>query len=204
MANGQQSLPECGQDKGDLCGHHDSTHILLWAFEDLSWAKNTSSLATYQWLTNDFISSLSRGEPESQPPSRTCFGNKHPESIPTCCITVWYRACTASCCKTLHGIVRAAEKICGTPPPPPFHQSISSTHLTLQLMPHIHHRAFPAFFYYGKHRKSVVQESTRESGNCSLYLFCPPTPPPFWAHKLWTLSLWQGDSKIREQEYHTK
>ncbi len=35
------------------------------------------------------------------------------KSILTSCITVWYGACKASCCKTLQRIVRAAEKIVG-------------------------------------------------------------------------------------------
>lgn len=109
------------------------------------------------------------------------------------------RACTASCRKTLHGIVRAAEKIGGTPPP-------SIRALTAPTSPcswcHI-----PI--------TELFQPSATLGNTTNLWSRSPPgsqetavctfsAPPPFWTHKLWTLSLRQGDSKIREHEYHTK
>ncbi len=50
------------------------------------------------------------------------------ESILTSCITVWYGACNASCCKSLQRIVRAAEKNVGVSLPSL--QDIYSTRLS--------------------------------------------------------------------------
>lgn len=69
------------------------------------------------------------------------------ESTLTICITVWYRACTASSRKTFHRTVGAAEKIIG--PSLLSLQDIYSTCLThpsLHLFRFFLHKCFLAFF----------------------------------------------------------
>ncbi|XP_037548521.1 uncharacterized protein LOC119425069, partial [Nematolebias whitei] len=80
--------------------------------EDLSWSRNTASLAKKAHQRLYFLRKLKRaGAPT---PIMCTFYRGAIESVLTSCITVWFGACTASCRKTLQRIVRAAEKIVGT------------------------------------------------------------------------------------------
>ncbi|XP_060760791.1 uncharacterized protein LOC132870878 [Neoarius graeffei] len=78
--------------------------------EDLSW-NNTASLAKKAQQHLYFLHKLRRARVPA--PIMHTFYRGTIENILTSCITVWYGACTVSCCKTLQRIVRAAEKIIG-------------------------------------------------------------------------------------------
>ncbi len=94
--------------------------------EDLSWTNNISALAKKAQQHLYFLRKLRRAR---APASIMCtFYRGTIESILTSCITVWYGACNASCCKSLQRIVRAAEKIVGVSLPSL--QDIYSTRLT--------------------------------------------------------------------------
>uniref|UniRef100_A0A672HXF0 Reverse transcriptase domain-containing protein n=1 Tax=Salarias fasciatus TaxID=181472 RepID=A0A672HXF0_SALFA len=94
--------------------------------EDLSWNTNTTSLAKTAQRRLYFLRRLRRARAPT--PMMTTFYRGTVESILTSCITVWYGACTVSCCKTLQRIVRAAEKIIGVSLPSL--SSIYNTRLT--------------------------------------------------------------------------
>ena len=83
--------------------------------EDLSWSSNTASLARKAQQRLYFLRRLRRAR--APVPIMRTFYRGTTESILTSCITVWYGSCTASCKKTLQRIVRAAERIIGTPLP---------------------------------------------------------------------------------------
>lgn len=130
VENRRQSLPECGQDKGDVVAtrRERTRSVLLWALTVLpwrGWVHVTEDLSCPRKLSNDSTPSVSWEGPEPQAHHVLVLQRNHREHPD---LTVWNGACTASCCKTLHGIVRAAEKTGGTPFP--FLQNIYSTHLT--------------------------------------------------------------------------
>ncbi len=79
--------------------------------EDLSWTNNTAALAKKAQQRLYFLRKLRRARAPT--PIMCTFYRGTIESILTSCITVWYGACNASCCKSLQRIVRAAEKIVG-------------------------------------------------------------------------------------------
>ncbi|XP_076862714.1 nuclear respiratory factor 1 isoform X2 [Brachyhypopomus gauderio] len=93
--------------------------------ENLSWTTNSASLARKANQRLYFLRKLRRaGAPT---PIMNTFYSGAIESILTSCLTVWYGACTASCCRSLQRIVSAAEKIVGTSLPSL--QDLYSSHL---------------------------------------------------------------------------
>ena len=81
--------------------------------EDLSWSSNTASLARKAQQHLYFLRRLKRAR--APVPVMHTFYCGTTKNILTSCITVWNGGCTASCRKTLQRIVRAAEKIIGSP-----------------------------------------------------------------------------------------
>lgn len=207
VENQQLSLPEYGQDKGDFCGHQESTHSASFSEhqrcccgegECTSLRTSPGPTPPHPWprkLTNVSTSSVSWEEPQLQPPSCARSAKGTIESILTCCITVWYGAYTTSCCKTLHGIVRAAEKIGGTPLP--FLQNIYSTHLTRKALciagdaTCLSH-SFSSLLLLWRLIRLISLQARSPPGCQEAEVFA--FSAPFWIHKLWTSILQQGDS----------
>ncbi|KAL2089350.1 hypothetical protein ACEWY4_014038 [Coilia grayii] len=98
--------------------------------EDLSWSKNTASLASKAQQRLYFLRKLRRARAPS--PIMSNFYRGIIESILTSCITVWYGTCTVSCRKKLHRVVRATERIMGVSLPSL--QDIFHTHLTCKAL----------------------------------------------------------------------
>ncbi|KAI4892576.1 hypothetical protein NFI96_013852 [Prochilodus magdalenae] len=71
--------------------------------EDLSWRDNTASLARKAHQCLYFLHMLRRAKAST--PITCTFYRGAIESILTSCITVWYKACTASCSRALQHIV---------------------------------------------------------------------------------------------------
>ncbi|KAI2647702.1 putative RNA-directed DNA polymerase from transposon BS [Labeo rohita] len=81
--------------------------------DDLSWAKNITTLAKKSQQRLYFLRKLRRARAPA--PIMCTFYRGTIESILTSCI-VWFGTCDASCCKTLQRTVRVAEKIIGVHP----------------------------------------------------------------------------------------
>uniref|UniRef100_A0A8C6LH71 Reverse transcriptase domain-containing protein n=1 Tax=Nothobranchius furzeri TaxID=105023 RepID=A0A8C6LH71_NOTFU len=91
--------------------------------EDLSWTNNTIALARKSQQRLFFLRKLRRARAPA--PIMYTFYRGTIESILSCGITVWFRACNVSCINTLQRIVRAAEKVIGVSLP-----SLSDIYIT--------------------------------------------------------------------------
>ncbi len=173
-----------------------STKFLgVYITEDLSWTNNTAALAKKAQQRLYFLRKLRRA---SAPASIMCtFYRGTIESILTSCITVWYGACNASCCKSLQRIVRAAEKIVGVSLPSL--QDIYSTRLTRKALCIAGDPTHPTHSFFsllpsGRRLRSLQASRLKDSfihQPVRKLNSLPTLPPPalFYPTQHWTLTL---------------